>query len=109
MYVGCGVGVCFAWVTYEQTGRATEGELYTRPAVTFNGLIGGEYPFSELFALYADIGFQQMSFTVKKQLDVNQTTYHYEKNSESNNEYTPFKIPGSNVTLRAGVRFSVPQ
>jgi hypothetical protein len=108
---GVGLGVFFSGITSTNSDKGTyafDGFIHTKPGLGLVGLIGADYPLGDLFAIFADIGFEAVNYTLKelRTNDVNVTRY-FVKNSTADNEATPDKIPGTNVTLRIGAKIAV--
>jgi len=118
MYTGVGLGFFWNSLHYETTilqpnGTTTEkGKIISNPTLGFTGLIGADYPISDIFALFGEIAFDQISFRWKKKI-VDQTniqnhklgTTFFEEDDPSND--APLKVPGSNWQIRIGARLSV--
>ncbi len=116
-----GVGVGFYWNTlgYEitrkssadTTTRTEEGSIKSAPSLGFNGLIGVDYPISDLLSLFGEIGFDMTSFRWTKQMidntEFNRATgsYNFEKNTP--NQRPPLRVSGSNWRLSVGVRYAI--
>lgn len=114
MYTGVGIGFFWNSMKYERKDETimggevissvtTKGKIKTSPKFAFLGLAGVNYPLTDLISLYGEVAFEQMSFTIKKQVEGNNTIV-FEKDS---NLPSPVRIPGSNWQLRLGVRYSV--
>jgi opacity protein-like surface antigen len=118
MYTGVGLGFFWNSLHYETTvmrsnGTTTEkGKIISNPTLGFTGLIGADYPISDIFALFGEIAFDQISFRWKKKI-VDQTnivgnklgTTFFEEDDPSND--APIRVPGSNWQIRIGARLSV--
>jgi hypothetical protein len=110
MYGGIGIGLSFAWLNVESDrediATVYDGEIRTKPGLTFNGLIGSEFPLSDRIAIFGEVSFDMVSFTVKSQkvtTDPDQINYV----KDSNTADGPFEIPGSNVGLKIGVNLTI--
>jgi hypothetical protein len=116
MYTNFGIGLFFGYsssdITRIGTGAYTEkAEDSNAPALGYIGAVGVEYPINESVILYGDIYGEMVSFTMTK------TVYSASTGTASDNvEYyqedvtdrtTPPKTPGTNLAVRAGVRFPI--
>ncbi|MFP4416235.1 MAG: hypothetical protein ACOC4C_05340 [Fibrobacterota bacterium] len=116
MYLGVGTGLYFASLS-SQTEAEIGGTTYTesetfdsKAALGFNGFMGADFPLMEDLSLFGEIGFEQLSFTWKKQ-EITET--NIPGSSESTVTFdkdrpdlpAPPKIPGSNWSLRVGVKY----
>jgi hypothetical protein len=116
MYTNFGIGLFFGYSSAEITRIGTnaytqKAEDSNAPALGYVGAIGVEYPINESVILYGDIYGEMVSFTMKK------TEYSASTGTESDNvQYyqedvtdrtTPPKTPGTNLAIRAGVRFPI--
>ena len=120
VYTDFGVGIYFASSGamikttapgIENTAKAQDSN---NPALTFVGAIGVEFPINESMIAYGEIYCEQMSFKTTKTEYLNSTysgapynnhTEYYEEDVTDRSH--PPKIPGTNIALRAGVRFPI--
>jgi opacity protein-like surface antigen len=120
MYTGVGIGFFWNSLHYETTvmrpaGTTSEkGKIITNPTLGFTGLIGANYPISDIFALFGEIAFDQISFRWKKQVvDETNIAGHntgvipFEEDDPNPNNGTQLRVPGSNWQIRIGARLSV--
>ena len=116
MYAGVGVG--FFWnsmsyettLAYENTTYNEEGKIRSGATLGLLGLLGADFPLSDLMSLYGELGFEQMSFKwketeVKKTNIPEHAVGKYKYDNDAPNMTSPPRIPGSNWQIRAGVRF----
>lgn len=103
MYTGAGLG--FYWNSLHYKSDSDKGKIKSYPALGFNGMIGADYPLSDKFGLFAEIGFDLVSFKWKKMVSDDNGTTFYEKD-DINNE-APKKVPGSNWNIRVGAKFDI--
>jgi len=113
MYTGVGIGFFWNSWKYEQkvvtqvgelsNTETMDGKIKTSAKFGLLGLAGANFPLSDLFTLYGELAFEQLSFTTKKNILDNKTVV-YEKDS---NLPAPERIPGSNWQLRFGVKINV--
>jgi opacity protein-like surface antigen len=115
--VNAGVGIGLFWnsLRYEivsETPTATrneEGAIQSSPTLGLVGLVGADFPLTDLMSLYSEVGFEQMSFKWKKRIiDQSQFgrrtgSYNFEKNTP--NQEPPPRIPGSNWRIGVGIRY----
>jgi opacity protein-like surface antigen len=121
MYVGAGLGLNFAGSSYDSTWAAGGTEFKTTynrefsPALGFSGIAGVIIPFSDEISLYGELQFEAASFTLNKLKlkdyspkipTFTPTDKVYEKDDNADNN-TPPKYPGSNWSIRAGVKIWV--
>jgi hypothetical protein len=108
VYAGFGFGLFFGWMKWVRPSSAFEGEYKTSPAFAYCGSLGAEYPIIPELILYGEIAIEQMNFNVLRSRTTDSSVEQvYEQNSTANNILPPLKVPGSNVALRAGVRFPI--
>lgn len=108
VYAGFGFGMFFGWMKWQRPSSAFEGEYKTSPAFAYCGSLGAEYPIMTELILYGEIAIEQMNFNVLRSRTTDSSNERvYEQNSTANNIWPPLKVPGSNVALRAGVRFPI--
>ncbi|NLD98583.1 MAG: hypothetical protein GX640_01800 [Fibrobacter sp.] len=116
MYVGAGAGLFWNSLKYESvketvSSKLTEnGKIRSNPKIGLLGLVGVDYPVSDLICAFGEVAFEQMSFTwSKKQIersDFNRPgVIRYEKNAP--NQEAPPRIPGSNWQIRFGIRYAI--
>jgi opacity protein-like surface antigen len=118
MYTGVGLGYFWNSLHYEisrsaQAGTTTEkGRIVSSPTLGFTGLIGADYPISDIVSIFGEIAFDQVSFRWKKQIvettnikDHKIGTSFFEEDDPSNP--APLKVPGSNWQIRIGARFNI--
>jgi hypothetical protein len=119
VYTGFGLGLCFAFSSADIT-QTTPTTTYSvkaidsnTPGLVFIGSLGAEYPLNEYCIMYGELYCEQMSFTTTK------TTYsnaspggpyidHIDYYQEDvTDRPPPPKTPGTNIAIRAGVRFPI--
>ncbi len=112
MYTTFGVGLFFSTVSIENDDEnyADEGYIKTKPAFSFHGSIGAEWPVTEFFGVIGEVYAEQMSFKTKerKSTSAYENAVKSEKNSEvvsSNMIEPPTKIPGTNWGIKVGARY----
>jgi opacity protein-like surface antigen len=120
MYLGAGLSLSFAGSSYNTTLKRTNNATYTTaydrefsPALGFCGIAGMLFPLSEEMSFFTELQFDVVSFQLnnlkyKSHSPPNSnigTPPNYEKNSKNGD--APPKIPGSNVSLRAGIKLWV--
>jgi len=107
MYTGVGLGFYWNSLKYETKDALSsdKGKIVSHPALGFNGMLGADYPVSEKFGLFGELGFDLVSFKWKKRVSDEDGTTFYEKD-DKNNE-APKKVPGSNWQIRIGAKFNV--
>jgi opacity protein-like surface antigen len=117
--VHAGVGLGFYWnsLSYKitQTSPVTtlteNGSIKSAPSLGLNGLLGVDYPLSDLLSLFGEIGLEMTSFRWTKQMikntEFNRATgsYNFEKNTP--NQRPPLRVSGSNWRLSFGVRYAI--
>jgi hypothetical protein len=118
VYTGFGVGLYFA-MSGSDIKRTIPGAEYTaktvdanNPALAFIGSLGVEYPLTENIIMYGELYCEQMSFTTTQTTYANSTfpngyvtpVYYHEDEAGS---APPPKTPGTNIAIRAGVRFPI--
>ncbi len=110
MYGGPGIGLFFAFLKRENNNNdgnhEYEGEIRTIPALSFHGLIGTDLPLNDKLTLFGELSFSQMSFKAKSRTDTDKAD-NIDFNKDSNTSPAPFKIPGSNIALRIGIKMTV--
>ncbi len=111
-YAGVGFGLFFTFLKIDNDDKqrySYEGHIKTKPTVALHGLLGADYPLSDLISAYFEFSFDEMSFTTKSRVYTADhdggTQEDYVKNSNESSE--PIKIPGSNIGLRLGIRFHI--
>jgi outer membrane protein W len=113
MYTGFGVGLFFASCTYETDKGImfNKGYIKTTPALAFVAQLGVDYPISDKLSINVDITTEQMSFKTKTRKEPTSTQIVESiKNSTTQLSWraeAPIKIPGSNVAVRAGIRYAI--
>jgi opacity protein-like surface antigen len=108
VYAGFGMGLFFGWLSWERASSPYKGEYKTNPGFAFCGSLGAEYPVIRELIVFAEIAIEQMNFTVTRSRGTESSLETvYEQNSTAPNIFAPPKVPGSNVALRAGVRFPI--
>lgn len=125
MHTGVGAGFYWNTLRYEinstrrneiagissDSTRTEEGSIRSTPSFGFNGLLGVDYPISDLLSLFGEIGFDMTSFRWTKQMidntEFNRATgsYNFEKNTP--NQRSPLRVSGSNWRLSVGVRYAI--
>ncbi|HEX2958888.1 MAG TPA: hypothetical protein VHO70_18785 [Chitinispirillaceae bacterium] len=118
MHTGVGAGFYWNTLSYDITRTTTadtalteEGSIKSAPSFGLNGLLGVDYPISDLLSLFGEIGFDLTSFRWTKQMIKNtefdrQTgSYNFEKNTP--NQRPPLRISGSSWRLSFGVRYAI--
>jgi hypothetical protein len=114
MYLGAGISLNFAYGTKDstfvdaatKTSASTVYEMQFSPAVLgFCGLVGFVLPLSETMDFLGELQFESKSFTLKREhTDTDGISDNlYEKNDKDFPARPVF--PGSNWSLRAGLRF----
>ncbi len=118
VYTNFGMGLYFAGsgadlkTTSDLGGTSTsKAKDSDRPAMTFIGAIGAEYPITESIIAYGEINCEQMSFTTTK-IEYTQSNGLYADHvvnfeEDVTDRQSPPKIPGTNIALRIGVRFPI--
>jgi hypothetical protein len=123
VYTGFGLGLFFA-MSYADIKSSTPVGDYSaksvdanNPALAFIGCLGAEYPLNENIILYGELYCEQMSFTTTSTTYSNSTfagahggdydnrTVFYHEDEAGSPQ--PPKTPGTNVAIRAGVRFPI--
>jgi opacity protein-like surface antigen len=116
MHTGVGIGFYWNTLSYEMTRitqdttQTEKGSIQSAPSLGFNGLIGADYPISDLLSLFGEVGLDMTSFRWTKQkikdTQFNRSTgsYNFEKNTP--NQRPPFRVSGSNWRLSVGVRYA---
>jgi hypothetical protein len=123
VYANFGLGLYFAGASIdrkvtivglgEYSGRLEESNL---PALGIVGSIGVEYPINPSIIVFGELHCEQMSFLVTQTTITNSNlpgpgnqwangVTNYEKNAVD--RPAPYYTPGSNVAIRAGVRFPI--
>jgi hypothetical protein len=118
MYAGIGVGFFWNTLRYESDSvfttttlprNASEtGKYISSPKLGLLGLLGIDYPLSDVLCAFGELAFEQVSFTWKKKTSESSSgkrTTNYEKDAA--NLDSPERIPGSNWQIRFGVRLAV--
>jgi hypothetical protein len=121
VYTGFGLGLYFAMSSADITSSTPGGDFSSKaidsnnPALAFIGSLGVEYPLNEFCILYGELYCEQMSFTTTKTEYTNSTfpggnTYidhivYYQE--DVTDRAPPPKTPGTNIAIRAGVRFPI--
>lgn len=117
MYTGAGVGVFFTSSSFEVTqndGDGAKGEVDNAPTVGFLGLFGIDFPIADNIMLFGELNLEAMRVATKKQRvyesdfgsgEFEDETEHFE-DDVTDREPRP-RTPGTNVALRAGVRFDL--
>jgi hypothetical protein len=117
MYTNIGIGLYFAnsgvdlrITTIGGSESTSKGRDSNNPAMTLIGAIGAEYPINESVIAFAEVNFEQMSFTTTKTSFTQSSGVFYSDHTvnyqvDATDRSAPPKIPGSNVALRVGVRF----
>ena len=121
VYTGFGLGLYFAMSWADITSSTPGGDFSSKavdsnnPALAFIGSLGVEYPLNEFCILYGELYCEQMSFTTTKTEYTNSTfpggsTYidhivYYQE--DVTDRAPPPKTPGTNIAIRAGVRFPI--
>jgi opacity protein-like surface antigen len=116
MHTGVGIGFYWNTLSYEMTRitqdttQTEKGNIQSAPSLGFNGLIGADYPISDLLSLFGEVGFDMTSFRWTKQ-KIKETqfnrstgTNYFEKNTP--NQRPPLRVSGSNWRLSVGVRYA---
>jgi hypothetical protein len=105
MYAGAGLGLFFTSLTSDHSSTTYTGRYTTSAALDFCGALGLDYPVGDQLTVYTELGFDMMSFTLKREVKaVDNTAVTYDKNSTDRNDLSPQKIPGSNVALAVGIK-----
>jgi hypothetical protein len=123
VYTGFGLGLYFAMSSTDIKSSTPVGDYSAKsvdannPALAFIGSLGVEYPLNENIIMFGEIYCEQMSFTMISTVYSNstfagshngdydnRTVYYHE---DETNSQPPPKIPGTNVAIRAGVRFPI--
>jgi opacity protein-like surface antigen len=120
MYAGVGLGFFWNVSHFERTTTVptltvvqnAEGSNVSLPTIGFNGMLGADYPLTDKFTFFGELGFEQMRFKLKKRV-VDQSTItlmpegttFYSKNDSQNLD--PEEIPGSNFQIRVGIRYAI--
>jgi hypothetical protein len=118
MHTGVGVGFYWNTLSYEMTRSnadttlTEDGSIKSAPSLGLNGLLGVDYPISDLLSLFGEIGFDMTSFRWTKQMIKNTEfsnrgtgSYNFEKNTP--NQRPPLHVSGSNWRLSVGVRYAI--
>jgi opacity protein-like surface antigen len=117
MHTGVGIGFYWNSLNYEMTriiadsSQTEKGSIQSAPSLGFNGLIGVDYPVSDLFSLFGEVGFDMTSFRWTKQ-KIKETqfsvrspgSYNFEKDTP--NQRPPVRVSGSSWRLSVGVRYA---
>lgn len=110
MYTGVGAGIYWTslHITSNKTDKRTDHAYYkTKPAMAFNGKIGGIYQFTDIFGMYLEVTLDEMSFTVKSYRNPDDAEEHVLTANSTADDNEPFKIPGSNVGIKLGATVAV--
>jgi hypothetical protein len=119
VYTGFGLGLYFA-MSGSDIKRTIPGVEYTAksvdnniPALAFIGSLGVEYPLTENIIFFGELYCEAMSFTTTSTAYSNATPggpyiNHIDYFQEDvTDRAPPPKTPGTNVAIRAGVRFPI--
>lgn len=136
-----GVGMGFFWnmrpfkavlTTPSGTQNAT-GKITSNPALGFTGLLGADFPVSDIITIFGEFSFEQMSFNLSKRVieesninnlatalmalinnNLDLTNYdfalgtkYYSANDPTTSNLNPVKVPGTNFQFRVGVKFAI--
>ena len=118
VYTGFGLGLYFAMSGADIKSTTLGGDFSSKavdnnnPALAFIGSLGIEYPLNENIILFGELYCEMMSFTTTKTAYSNSTApfyidhivYYQEDVTDRN---PPPKTPGTNIAIRAGVRFPI--
>jgi hypothetical protein len=121
VYTGFGLGLYFAGSGADIKSTTPGGDFSARsvdnnnPALAVIGSLGVEYPLTENIIFFGELYCEAMSFTTTSTAYSNSTypggnnyfnhiVYYHE---DETNSPPPPKTPGTNVAIRAGVRFPI--
>jgi opacity protein-like surface antigen len=109
MYAGIGIGLFFTSLKIENSDKANypyEGERRTKPALSFNSLVGADFALNDRFTLFGELSFDLMSFNTKSMKPTDSKT-QTDFVKDSNSSEHPIKIPGSNFGISIGMRVTI--
>lgn len=120
VYTGVGIGFYWNSRPFEkvfenpQGTQESKGKITSSPTFGFHGLLGMDYPLTDQFTLFGEIGFELMRFNLKKYIikETNITTEEpgttfYNKDDTDSDNLAPEKVPGSNFQIRIGIRYAI--
>ncbi|MCX7726501.1 MAG: outer membrane beta-barrel protein [Chitinispirillaceae bacterium] len=136
-----GVGMGFFWnirpfkavLTTPSGTQNAEGRITSNPALGFTGLLGADFPVSDIITIFGEFAFEQMSFNLSKRVveesninnlatvlmalinnnldvsnyDFSLGTKYYSANDPTTSNLNPVKVPGTNFQFRIGVKFAI--
>lgn len=118
MYTGVGIGFFWNSLHYETTRTSPtetkneEGRIISSPTLGLTGMLGADFPVSDIFSIFGEIAFEQLSFKWKERriektniIPSRVGTVFY--NEDDPNNAAPYKVPGSNWQIRIGLRANI--
>jgi opacity protein-like surface antigen len=117
MYTGAGLGVFFTSASYNVTrtgGLTAQVDFENSPTIGFLGLFGVDFPIADNIVLFGELNLEAMRVTTREarihDSDFDHGEYRaetiYYEDDATDREPRP-RTPGTNVALRAGVRFDL--